>query len=113
MSHGRRRLPGWLDRNVGTGAGTVGGRDHTWADRRRTYGQLLVEQRNRQTQRNRHSNRRRLGIAIFPIMGYVEDVIDGKFGVSGGIAIVSDGAYCWRRDAAEFVERYGIGLPEE
>jgi len=55
----------------------------------------------------------RSGTTVFPIMGYTEDVLGGKFGVSGGIAIVTDGVYYWRQDAADYVEHYGIGLPED
>jgi hypothetical protein len=43
-------------------------------------------------------------------MEYTRDVIDDKFGVSGGSAILTDGAFYWRRDAAEYVDHYGIAL---
>ncbi len=54
----------------------------------------------------------RSGATIFPLMGYTEDVIGHRFGVSGGLAIASDGFYYWRRDAAEYIEHYGIGIPD-
>jgi len=46
-------------------------------------------------------------------MEYTRDLIGDRFGVSGGSAIVSDGVYYWRLDAAEYVREYGIGVPEE
>jgi hypothetical protein len=53
------------------------------------------------------------GTVIFAIMEYTRDVIAGAFGASGGSAILTDGSYYWRLDAADYVEHYGIGLPEE
>lgn len=50
---------------------------------------------------------------IIALMGYSEDVLEGRFSVTGGSAILSDGTYFWRRDAAEYVENYGTGLPSE
>lgn len=50
---------------------------------------------------------------ILAFMSYTEDVLEGAFGVSGGSGVVSDGTHYWRRDAAEYVEFYGTGLPEE
>jgi len=76
----------------------------------------------------------RSGSIVFSIMEYTTDVVGafsevrrdklrpgipileavgGKFGVEGGSAILTDGAYYWRRDAAEYVEHYGTGLPED
>lgn len=43
-------------------------------------------------------------------MEYTVDVLDQRFGVSGGSAILTDGHYYWRRDAAEYIEEYGIGI---
>lgn len=46
-------------------------------------------------------------------MEYTRDVINDSFGVSGGSAVVSDGHYYWRLDAADYVATYGIGLPDD
>jgi hypothetical protein len=50
---------------------------------------------------------------VLAFMSYTEDVLEGAFGVSGGSGVASDGRYYWRRDAAEYVEHYGTGLPVE
>jgi hypothetical protein len=39
--------------------------------------------------------------------------LDNRFSRSGGTAIMSDGRYFWRLDAADYVQHYGIELPEE
>lgn len=44
-------------------------------------------------------------------MEYTRDVLADRFGVPGGSAVLSDGAYYWRLDGADYVETYGIGLP--
>jgi hypothetical protein len=54
----------------------------------------------------------RAGAIVFAIMEYTRDVVGGAFGVSGGSAILTDGTYYWRRDTADYVEHYGIGLPD-
>ncbi|MGW5068040.1 hypothetical protein ACWEQJ_18300 [Streptomyces cyaneofuscatus] len=54
----------------------------------------------------------RSGTPIIALMGFSEDVLGGKFSRSGGTAIMSDGRFFWRLDAADYVEHYGIGLPE-
>ena len=46
-------------------------------------------------------------------MEQTDDVIDGRFTVAGGSAILTDGAYFWRLDTADYVEAYGVRLPEE
>lgn len=48
-----------------------------------------------------------------PWMGYTDDEIGGTFSVAGGSAIASDGVYYWRLDAADYVEVYGVAVPEE
>ncbi len=73
----------------------------------------------------------RSGSIVIAIMGYSYDLIDGRhldlrqprhrgdrrngistpFGVAGGPAIQTDGAYYWRRETADYVEHYHIGLP--
>ncbi|MCW3842000.1 hypothetical protein ONA70_18020 [Micromonospora yasonensis] len=45
-------------------------------------------------------------------MSYTEDLIDERFGVSGGSGILSDGTFYWRRDVAEYVREYGIDVGE-
>jgi len=55
----------------------------------------------------------RAGAVVFAIMEYTRDVLNGTFGVSGGSALLTDGVYYWRGDAADYVERYGIALPDE
>lgn len=54
----------------------------------------------------------RAGAIVAAIMEYTRDVVGGAFGVSGGSAINTDGAYYWRVDAADYVEHYGVGLPD-
>jgi hypothetical protein len=53
------------------------------------------------------------GAPIFALMEYTTDILEGAFGVSGGSAIMSDGAYYWRRDAADYVRHYGIDVGAE
>ncbi|MGW2712820.1 hypothetical protein ACWC4J_28170 [Streptomyces sp. NPDC001356] len=55
----------------------------------------------------------RSGTPVIALMGYSEDVLGNKFARSGGTAVMSDGRFFWRLDAADYVEYYGIGLPEE
>jgi hypothetical protein len=43
---------------------------------------------------------------------HIRDVEGGRFDVAGGSGILTDGTYCWRRDTAEYVEHYRVGLPE-
>jgi hypothetical protein len=40
-------------------------------------------------------------------------VVGGRFAVSGGSAIQTDGVYYWRTDTAEYVEHYRVALPED
>ncbi len=37
----------------------------------------------------------------------------GRFDVAGGSGILTDGAYYWRTDTADYVEHYWTGLPDE
>jgi len=55
----------------------------------------------------------RAGATTLAIMEYSGDVLDGAFEGPGGSAVLTDGTYYWRRDTADYVEHYGIGLPEE
>ena len=53
----------------------------------------------------------RSGAMVFAIMESTRDMLDDAFRVAGGSAVLTDGTYYWRLDAAEYVERYGVGLP--
>ncbi|MFH9089866.1 hypothetical protein [Streptomyces sp. NPDC017673] len=55
----------------------------------------------------------RSGTPIIALMGFSEDILGNKFSRAGGTALMSDGRFFWRLDAADYVEHYGIGLPEE
>lgn len=55
----------------------------------------------------------RSGTPIIALMGFSEDILDNKFSRPGGTAIMSDGRFFWRLDAADYVEHYGIELPAE
>jgi hypothetical protein len=46
-------------------------------------------------------------------MEHTRDELGDRFGVDGGAAIVSDGTYYWRMDAAAYIEEYGIPVPED
>ena len=48
---------------------------------------------------------------VIALMEHTRDVLGNEFEVPGGSAIHSDGIYYWRRDAAEYVYHYGIGVP--
>src|SRR5262249_54303886 len=43
----------------------------------------------------------------------LRDVVGGAFDIAGGSAVLTDGTYHWRRDAAEYVEHYGVELPDD
>lgn len=51
------------------------------------------------------------GSVVLAFMEYTTDLLEGRFGVSGGSGVLSDGVYYWRRDAVEYVTEYGIALP--
>jgi hypothetical protein len=55
----------------------------------------------------------RSGTPIIALMAFSEDVLGNRFTCSGGPALMSDGAFFWRLDAADYVEHYGVALPEE
>jgi hypothetical protein len=55
----------------------------------------------------------RFGTPIIALMGFSEDVLGNKFSRPGGTAIMSDGQFFWRLDAADYVQHYGIELPEK
>lgn len=44
---------------------------------------------------------------------HVRDKVGGRFDVAGGSGILTDGAYYWRGDTADYVEHYRVGLPDE
>lgn len=51
------------------------------------------------------------GAIVFAVMEYTRDVVEDAFGVPGGSAILTDGEYYWRRDAADYVRVHGIAPP--
>lgn len=51
------------------------------------------------------------GAMIAPFMEHTFDLLEGRFGVPGGSAMMTDGCYFWRLDTADYVECYGVGLP--
>lgn len=53
------------------------------------------------------------GTIIGALMGHSVDVLDGRFSVAGGFALLTDGEWYWRQDAADYVEQYGIAPPDE
>lgn len=59
------------------------------------------------------ANYLRSGAIVFALMESSHDILKDAFRVAGGSAVLTDGTYYWRLDAADYVERYGIGLPEE
>jgi hypothetical protein len=50
----------------------------------------------------------RSGAMVLPLMESTHDVIADSFRVPGGTSLVTDGAFYWRWDAAEYVSVYGI-----
>ncbi|WP_285506544.1 hypothetical protein [Actinokineospora sp. NBRC 105648] len=54
----------------------------------------------------------RAGTILFAIMEYTTDSLEQRFGVSGGSAVLSDGLYYWRLDAADYIETYGLAVPD-
>ncbi len=55
----------------------------------------------------------RSGQMVLAWMEQTTDVISGQFSVAGGSAILSDGKFFWRLDTADYVEAYGVQLPDE
>ncbi|QNS08652.1 hypothetical protein IAG42_11245 [Streptomyces xanthii] len=45
---------------------------------------------------------------MLAIMEYTTDILEDRFGTSGGSGILTDGTYYWRGDAADYVETYGV-----
>ncbi|MEU5182054.1 hypothetical protein AB0G49_18535 [Streptomyces longwoodensis] len=64
-------------------------------------------------ERGRIAEYLRSGTPVIALMGFSEDVLGEKFTRSGGTAIMSDGRFFWRLDAADYVEHYGVALPDE
>ena len=50
---------------------------------------------------------------ILAWMGYTEDLIGGRFSVSGGSATMSDGKYFWRYEAGMYLRYYPIRVSDE
>lgn len=76
-------------------------------DLRRGQGVIPEGERSRAVEHLRSST------PIVALMGFSEDVLGNKFSRPGGTAIMSDGRFSWRLDAAGYVEHYGIALPAE
>jgi hypothetical protein len=53
----------------------------------------------------------RSGATVLAFMEWTRDIINDEFGVPGGSGIQSDGTFYWRRDTANYVERYRVALP--
>jgi len=53
------------------------------------------------------------GSAVFIVGGESRDVLEGRFRVEGGGDLLTDGRYLWRRDTADYVEHYQVGIPME
>lgn len=64
-------------------------------------------------QRERVANYLRTCPVVIAIMEHTYDVLGRVFSVAGGSAIHTDGVYYWRRDAAEYVDHYGVSLPSD
>lgn len=64
------------------------------------------------SERNNIASYLRKGSVVLAIMEYTTDIVDGKFGTSGGSGILTDGEYYWRGDAADYVEVYGVSPGE-
>lgn len=52
----------------------------------------------------------RSGTAVLALMEHTRDILDNKFDVAGGSAILTDGTFFWRRDTANYVETYQVTL---
>ncbi len=65
------------------------------------------------SERGSIANYLRQGAVVIALMEHTRDAIGGQFGVPGGSAIHTDGEFYWRRDAADYVEHYGVALPPE
>lgn len=52
------------------------------------------------------------GSVVIALMEYTRDVLGGSFTVPGGSGVLTDGTYFWRRDAADYIEAYGIALDD-
>ncbi|MFE1199809.1 hypothetical protein ACFW6E_45175 [Streptomyces olivaceoviridis] len=82
-----------------------------WAENadilRRRVGEIATEDR------EKIAEYLRSGTPVIALMGFSEDILGNKFACSGGTALMSDGRFFWRLDAADYVDYYGIGLPEE
>lgn len=50
---------------------------------------------------------------ILALMEHTRDRLESRFSVSGGSAVLSDGTYFWRLDGANYVETYGVALPQD
>lgn len=64
-------------------------------------------------ERQQIANYLRRGATVIALMEHTRDVLGDAFEVPGGSAIHTDGTYYWRRDAAEYVSHYGVGLLDD
>lgn len=53
------------------------------------------------------------GAIVFALMEWTSDRATSSEVECALEDVLTDGRYYWRRDSAEYVERYGIGLPDE
>jgi hypothetical protein len=53
------------------------------------------------------------GAIVFAAMEHTRDILGSSFETAGGSGILTDGEYFWRGDAADYVEHYGVQLPED
>jgi hypothetical protein len=54
----------------------------------------------------------RSGALVLKVPGVSRDELNGSFEVHDGGDLLTDGSFVWRRDAADYVQNYAIGLPE-
>jgi hypothetical protein len=54
----------------------------------------------------------RSGTLMLKVPGVTSDELNGRFTVENGADLLTDGSFIWRRDAANYVHDYAIGLPE-
>jgi hypothetical protein len=65
------------------------------------------------SEREAIANYLRSSSIVIALMEHTRDVLGNEFAVPGGSAIHTDGVFYWRRDAADYVYHYGVGLPLE
>jgi hypothetical protein len=53
------------------------------------------------------------GTVLLAVMEHTRDLLEGRFETPGGSAILTDGKFFWRLDAADYLEHYRVALPSE